>query len=74
MAVQTVDDFLAILEKSKLVSPNGLQQIRKATVEVADAKAVAKFLVSRGILTRFQATQLLASGIFPDRLRVPVDE
>jgi len=60
MAVQTVDDFLAILEKSRLVSASGLQQIRKATAESADAKAVARFLIQRGILTRFQATQLLA--------------
>ena len=63
MAVQTVDDFLAILEKSKLVSASGLQQIRKATAESADAKAVARFLIQRGILTRFQAMQLLAGLI-----------
>ena len=57
MAVQTVDDFLSILEKSNLVTPGGLQQVRKAMVEAADAKAVARFLIQRGILTRFQAMQ-----------------
>jgi len=60
MAVQSPDDFLAILEKSKLVDSSGLEQIRKAAADAADAKAVAKLLIQRGVLTKFQATQLLS--------------
>ena len=73
MAILTTDDFLTTLEKSKLATRGSLEQIRKLVATSSDAKAAAKLLVKRRVLTRFQANQLLAGNhalrIGPYRLR-----
>lgn len=60
MAVTTSESFLAVLQKSKLLTREQLGQARSAAGQIADAKAFARKLVERGLLTRWQAGQLLA--------------
>ncbi len=60
MAVDTAEDFYAVLEKSKLLSAEQLTDARLAAEQGDDPKAVAKALVQKDLLTRWQAGQLLA--------------
>ena len=60
MASDAVDEFLAVLEKSRLLTPEQIDDARLAAQECSDPKTVAKALVQRGLLTRWQAGQLLA--------------
>jgi len=60
MAVTTPDELVKLLEKSKLLDEAKLAQARQAAGEADDAKALAKALVRKGWLTRWQAGQLLA--------------
>lgn len=52
--------FLARLRESGLCSAEQLAEIRELAAGTAQGRAVAKLLVERGILTRFQAELLLA--------------
>lgn len=63
MAAVTTDNYLAVIEKSNLLSAEQLIEARQEAGEAgadADVKTVAKRLVKRGLLTRWQAEQLLA--------------
>ena len=60
MASDAVDEFLAMLEKSRLLAPEQMDDARLAAQEYSDPKTFAKALVQRGLLTRWQAGQLLA--------------
>jgi len=59
MAVTTSEEFLAFLEKSDLLAPGDLAEVRGAAADQPDPKAVARQLIDQGLLTRFQAVQLL---------------
>ncbi len=60
MAISTVDEFLTVLERSKLLKPEELAEARRLAQENADVTALAKTLVRQGMLSRWQAGQLLA--------------
>jgi serine/threonine protein kinase len=60
MAVSTVDDFLAMLERSKLLKAEEIAEARRLGQESSDATALAKNLIRQGKLSRWQAGQLLA--------------
>jgi len=64
MAVEmTADKFLAVLRRSRLIAEDRLKALLKALhdrgLPVDDARAIAKGLVRRGELTRWQAEKLL---------------
>ena len=52
--------FLELLDKSGLIAPEGVAEIRQTAAEHADATALARALVKEGKLTSWQAGQLLA--------------
>jgi serine/threonine protein kinase len=60
MAVSTVDEFFAVLEKSRLLTSAQLAQARDATGNVDDPTAIARTLARQELITRWQAGQLLA--------------
>ena len=60
MGNHAVDEFLAVLEKSRLLTPEQIDDARLAAQQCSDPKGAAKALVQRGLLTRWQAGQLLA--------------
>jgi len=60
MAVQSPDDFFELLSKSDLLSADQLEAARSSTSEATDASTVARQLARQGVLTRWQAGQLLA--------------
>ena len=53
-------EFFAVLEKSKLLTPEQLADARKAAPNGEDATEVARALARDGVITRWQAGQLLA--------------
>ena len=60
MTVGRVEEFLAILERSKLLKPEEVSEVHRLAKEESDHTVLAKTLVRKGILTRWQAGQLLA--------------
>jgi len=60
MAITSTESYLALLEKSQLLSAKDLQKVQAAAAKYPDAKALAKALVTAKGLTRWQAAQLLA--------------
>jgi serine/threonine-protein kinase len=60
MAVASVADFLAVLEKSKLLGPEQLAKAQALAEGAADPAALAKALVLQKLVSRWQAAQLLA--------------
>ncbi|MBU4400721.1 MAG: serine/threonine protein kinase [Planctomycetes bacterium] len=60
MAVTTAEEFFAVLQKSKLLTPSQLAQAREAAQEGDAPKTIAKRLARRELITRWQAGQLLA--------------
>jgi len=60
MSVTTVDAFWDALAESTLLTDEQLQEAREQLGEDADAKTIARQLVKDGLLTRWQAGQLLA--------------
>jgi len=60
MAVTTVEAFLEALEKSGLLDEAQLAEARQRASETTEVKALAKLLVQQGLLSRWQAAQLLA--------------
>ena len=60
MAIDTSEEFFAVLEKSKLLDPTKLAEARAAGGEHAAATTVARALAKAKLLTRWQAGQLLA--------------
>jgi eukaryotic-like serine/threonine-protein kinase len=57
--VASSQEFLALLEKSGLVSEPGLIKARSAAEGSSDAKSLARQLIAESLLTRWQANQLL---------------
>ena len=60
MALTTPQSFLELLERSKLLDADQLAEARRAARKADGAMALAKSLVGRGLLTRWQASRLLA--------------
>ena len=60
MALGSMDEFLAILEHSKLLKPEEFAEVQRLAQESSDPADLAKTLVRKGTLTRWQAGQLLA--------------
>jgi serine/threonine protein kinase len=59
MAVTTVGEFCAVLEKSKLLDAAQMAQARDLVEKCEHATAAAKTLARRGLISRWQAAQLL---------------
>lgn len=63
MAIVTAEALLSALEKSRLLEPDLMESARQAARQPAsvtdDPRALAKTLVQQGLLTRWQAGQLL---------------
>jgi serine/threonine protein kinase len=60
MALGSMDDFLAVLERSKLLNIDKFAEVQRLALETSDYTSLAKTLVRQEILTRWQAGQLLA--------------
>jgi len=60
MDITTPESLLSLLEKSRLLDTEQLAQARDAAQEADGAKSLAKSLVRKKLLTRWQAGQLLA--------------
>ncbi|MGD0516740.1 MAG: serine/threonine-protein kinase [Thermoguttaceae bacterium] len=60
MAFGSMDEFLAVLERSKLLKPEEIAEVQRLAQETSDPPELAKTLVRKGTLTRWQAGQLLA--------------
>lgn len=60
MAMTTDADFFALLEKSNLLSTEQLAEARALAAPGADPRTIARALAQKGMLTRWQAGQLLA--------------
>jgi serine/threonine protein kinase len=60
MAVNTVEEFLLVLEKSKLLRGEQFAEVRRLAKASADAAVLAKSLAHQEIISRWQAAQLLA--------------
>jgi hypothetical protein len=55
----SVDDFFLVLEKSSLLAAEQIQAARQQAAGESDPKVVARKLLSDGLLTKWQARQLL---------------
>jgi serine/threonine protein kinase/cytoskeletal protein RodZ len=66
MAVETAESFLETLKKSKLLKSDQLAVAGEIAGQSSDARALARALVQKELLTRWQASQLLAgrTGFF----------
>lgn len=60
MAVTTADSFVELLEKSGLLSAEQLAEAQSLAGDCADAKALARALVQKDLISRWQAGKLLA--------------
>lgn len=60
MAVETAASFLEVLQKSKLLKGEQLDIARQLAETATDARALARALVQKELLNRWQAGQLLA--------------
>jgi len=60
MAVETAESFVEVLKKSNLLKGDQLNVAQEIAGQAADARALAKALVQKELLTRWQAGQLLA--------------
>ena len=59
MAVETVQELLALVEKSHYLNGEQLREAMEAAGQTVDARAAAKALLQKNLLTRWQAGQLL---------------
>ena len=60
MPITTAEEFLSVLERSKLLSPAEFAEARQLSAESPDATLLAKTLARNQIITFWQAAQLLA--------------
>ena len=60
MAITTADEFFAVLERSRLLEAKQLAEARRIAEGVEDPTAIAKLLARQGLITHWQAGQLLA--------------
>ncbi len=62
MPVATVNAFFEVLEKSRVFSPEQLTKLRESFATATDPKSAAIRLVKDGVLTRWQASMVLAGS------------
>ncbi len=67
MAITSAEELLDLLEKSDLLGPKRLEEVRAMIQEGDNAKMLAGSLVKSGWLSRRQAAQLLAGRTLPKR-------
>ena len=60
MAITKAEAFLAVLAKSRLLTPEQLDEARDATLLTNDAEALSQILIDQGLITGWQTDQLLA--------------
>ncbi|MEE8450651.1 MAG: protein kinase [Thermoguttaceae bacterium] len=60
MAIDSAKEFFAVLEKSKLLDDKQLADAQKDTADCENPTESARTLVRQGVVTRWQAGQLLA--------------
>ncbi len=60
MGIDTASSLLQLIEKSKLLEPEELNEARETAEGVSDARGLAQKLIAENLLTRWQAGQLLA--------------
>ena len=60
MAITTIEAFLEVLSKSRLLSAQQIAAVRKAAVKIDQPKPLARLLLKKKLLTKWQAGQLLA--------------
>ena len=60
MAIDSAKEFFAVLEKSKLLDDQQLADARKETADCENPTQIVRTLVRQGVVTRWQAGQLLA--------------
>lgn len=72
MAITTAEEFFVVLEKSHLLIPARLAQARDITGSGDAPRTIAKTLARQGLITRWQAGQLLAgrSSFFLGKYRL----
>lgn len=72
MAVISAEEFFAVLEKSKLLTPSQLAEARDVAGDSDDPTTIARNLARQGIISRWQAGQLLAgrSSFFLGKYRL----
>ncbi|MEO8498778.1 MAG: serine/threonine-protein kinase, partial [Planctomycetota bacterium] len=58
--IESADKFVVVLERSQLFAPNQLEAIKKLTETEKDPLQIARTLVKKGWLTKWQASQLLS--------------
>ncbi len=63
MSIATAKQFVSVLQKSRLLKPKHLAAVRTAAEKDPDPKALAGRLVKKGLLSRWQARQLLAGHV-----------
>ncbi|MBW8883879.1 MAG: serine/threonine protein kinase, partial [Planctomycetia bacterium] len=57
--VASVEALVSAIEKSGLLSAGGIEKAREAAAKASEPKALARDLVKSGLLTRWQAEQLI---------------
>jgi serine/threonine protein kinase len=57
--IASVEALVSAIEKSGLLSSDGLEKVREAAAKASDPKALARDLIKCGLLTRWQAEQLI---------------
>src|SRR5262245_63655480 len=57
--VASVEALVSAIEKSGLLSAGGSEKVREAAAKASEPKALARELVKGGVLTRWQAEQLI---------------
>jgi tRNA A-37 threonylcarbamoyl transferase component Bud32 len=60
MPITTAEEFFSVLEKSNLLTADRLAEVRRGISGGEDATSLARTLARDGLLTRWQAGQLLA--------------
>ena len=60
MSVSKAETFLQVVEKSRLVSKDRIEQARRQSDDATGPKDIARKLVKDGAITRWQALQFLA--------------
>src|SRR5688572_18854597 len=58
--VESNDKFVAVLERSQLFAPNQLEAIKKLAETAEDPITIARTILKKGWLTKWQASQLLS--------------
>ena len=72
MAIETADDFFAVLKRSNLLEPEQLAEARRLSADQRDPTGAARTLVREKLISRWQAGQLLAgrSSFFLGKYRL----